>query len=73
MNMHLYAPETHPPSVTIRALMDQHGILRTLAAVLAALLRPKARSIYAYDLSGHLLRDIGLPPVPEVRSYWELR
>lgn len=74
MNLHLFAENRQPPSVILANLMDEHGVFRVLGAVLKALVRrdPSRRGLYADDLSGHLRRDIGLPPQAEARRHWDL-
>lgn len=39
------------------------------------LLRPRPKDIKPLpdNLSDHLLRDVGLPPEPQARKYWEIR
>jgi hypothetical protein len=74
MNLDLYATE-HPPSTTIEALMARHGAWRILRTTLGAFLRRKRHKVVPLpsNLSGHLLRDIGLPPEPESPRHWDLR
>ncbi|HQY43048.1 MAG TPA: hypothetical protein PK450_02630 [Paracoccaceae bacterium] len=74
MNLHLLAENRQPPSVILAKLMDEHGVLRVLGAVLKALVRrdPSKRDLFAEDLSGHLRRDIGLSPQAEARRHWDL-
>lgn len=61
------------PSVAMRALVDQHGVWAVLRALLAAVVRPAPEVIRLDDLSPHLRRDMGLPPIEGPRKYWELR
>ncbi len=74
MNLHLLAENRQPPSVILSNLMDEHGVLRILGAVLKALLRRDGSGarLFADDLSGYLRHDIGLPPREEARRHWDL-
>ncbi len=74
MNMPLYAHENRPPAVTIEQLIEDYGVLRTLAAFVRAVIRRnRTRGLYAYELSDHVRRDVGLPPEMAHRNYWDLR
>ena len=61
------------PSVALRLLVDQHGVWAVLRALAAALLPPAREVVRLDDLSPHMRRDMGLPPVEVPRKYWELR
>ena len=66
------------PSVAMRLLVDQHGVWAVLRGLMAALLRrgrknPARRVVGLDDLSPHLRRDMGLPPLESPRKYWDLR
>jgi hypothetical protein len=72
MNALLNSEET-TPSVAMKLLVDQHGAWAVLRA-LAAVLMPKRREVVRLDdLTPHLRRDMGLPPIDSPRKYWELR
>jgi hypothetical protein len=75
MNMHLLAEDRQSPSVILSRLMDEHGVLRTLVAFAAVLLRRdrRSRAQFANDLPDHLRRDIGLHPQAEARRHWDVR
>ena len=71
MNALLNSDET-TPSVAMKLLVDQHGAWAVLRA-LAAVMMPKRREVVRLDdLTPHLRRDMGLPPVEQPRKYWEL-
>jgi hypothetical protein len=73
MNMQLLAEDRQPPSVILTRLLDEHGVVRTVLALVSALLR-RDRAPYALvaeDFSAHLRRDIGLPPAMESRRHWD--
>ena len=71
MNALLKSDET-TPSVAMKLLVDQHGVWAVLQA-LAAVMMPKWREeVRLDDLTPHLRRDMGLPPVEQPRKYWEL-
>ena len=60
------------PTVALKHLVDQHGVLAVLRG-LAAVLMPKRREVVRLDdLTPHLRRDMGLPPIDSPRKYWEL-
>ena len=66
------------PSVAMRLLMDQHGVWAVLRGLMAALIRPRRvlparKTVRLDDLSPHMRRDMGLPPIEGPRKYWELR
>ena len=61
------------PSVAVRLLVDQHGVWAVLRALAAALLPPAREVVRLGDLSPHMRRDMGLPPIEGPRKYWELR
>ena len=61
------------PSVAVRLLVDQHGVWAILRALAAALLTPTREVVRLDDLSPHMRRDMGLPPIESGRKYWELR
>ena len=75
MNAQLFAPENRPPLVIVQTLIADHGVWRTLRAVVAALAqrRPPASVRIHGAVSDHLLRDIGLEPVAGPRQHWDLR
>ena len=75
MNMQLHAEE-NLPFATIEQLIARHGGWRILREVLAALLRCDRKSapgVSEADLSAHLRRDVGLPPVPASPRHWDIR
>ncbi|WP_095590405.1 hypothetical protein [Actibacterium ureilyticum] len=63
MNIDLLDDEI-PLSDTVERLIARYGARATLRAVIAVVLKPRARHMPPQDLSDHLRRDIGLPPVP---------
>ena len=72
MNAIVNSDET-APSVALRLLVDQHGVWAILRALAAALLTPPREVVRLEDLSPHMRRDMGLPPIESGRKYWELR
>lgn len=74
MNMQLLAEDRQSPSVVLSRLVDEHGVLNILGALLKALLRRDRRAgpPFVEDLSGHLRRDIGLLPRAESARHWDL-
>ena len=72
MNARVNNDET-APSVALRLLVDQHGVWAILCAFAAALLTPAREVVRLDDLSPHMRRDMGLPPIEGPRKYWELR
>ena len=61
------------PSVAIKLLVEQHGAWRVLRAFLALFLAPEQKAARLGDLSPHMRRDMGLPPLEQPAKYWELR
>ena len=61
------------PSVAVTMLVDQHGLWAVLVALVATMLRPRREAVQLDDLTPHLRRDMGLPPIEQPRKYWELR
>lgn len=60
------------PVDALTALLADHGLIRILLALPAALLqRRRERLTLNHGLSAHLMRDIGL--VQERSRYWEMR
>lgn len=72
MNALLNIVET-TPSVALKQLVDQHGAWAVLRALAAALLPKRREAVWLDDLTPHMRRDLGLPPVDSPRKYWELR
>ena len=65
--------ETLRPVEALDALIARHGMLRILLAFpMAALRRRRERLPAAYDLSPHLMRDIGLGGDTRRGKAWEL-
>lgn len=61
------------PSMAVKLLVDQHGAWTVLRAYVTLLLVPKREVVRLDDLSPHMRRDMGLPPIDSPRKYWELR
>ena len=61
------------PSVAVKLLVDQHGLWAVFTAVMATLLPKRREVVRLDDLTPHLRRDMGLPPIEQSRKYWELR
>lgn len=65
------------PRPGVERLIDLHGKLPVLWALIRALLAPRKRRPRPpdpYHLSPHMRRDLGLPPLPpHVPRYYELR
>lgn len=61
------------PSVAVKLLVDQHGLWAVFTAVMATLLPKRREVVRLDDLTPHLRRDMGLPPIEQPRKYWELR
>lgn len=57
----------------IDRLVADFGRRDVLRAALVAVLRPARRPLGAGDISAHLRRDIGLPPVDVARDWRLLR
>lgn len=55
--------EDRLPADAVKALVDRHGLWQVLRAVSKAALARRVKLRQAADLSDHLRRDIGLPPV----------
>lgn len=72
MNALLNNDET-TPSAAMKLLVDRHGAWAVLRALAAVLVRPQREVVQLDDLSPHMRRDMGLPPIPEARKYWEFR
>ena len=74
MNVNLQLEES-APSVTIQMLIARYGVWRILGAVAAALMRRESRAArrMSREMSAHLRRDIGLPPVPPSPRHWDVR
>ncbi len=74
MNANSTLSEPRPLTV-LQELIDRHGRLSVLALALTALVRPvprpsSRRVLAEAELSGHILRDIGLDPPTAARG-WE--
>lgn len=65
--------EETSPSMAVKLLVDQHGAWTVLRAYVALFFVPKREGVRLDDLSPHMRRDMGLPPVEQPRKYWELR
>lgn len=63
------------PAEVLADLVARHGGRPVLLALVGLLLRPRPKDIKPLpdNLSDHLLRDVGLPPEPQARKYWEIR
>ncbi len=61
------------PSVAMELLVARHGVWVVLVAFVALLIRPKREVVQLDDLSPHLRKDMGLPPIEQPRKHWELR
>ncbi|MBK4214746.1 hypothetical protein JJJ17_02280 [Paracoccus caeni] len=65
------------PRIGMQRLLDRHGTMPVLLALIRALLLPRRRRPRPpdpYHLSPHMRRDIGLPPIePYVPKYFDLR
>ncbi len=62
------------PDLILSDLIAQHGTRRMVLAMLRALTRRKtARSARGLRLSAHLMRDIGLEPLPEAPPWSKIR
>lgn len=63
-----------PPSLRaeLGRLIDEYGPARTVGALLGALAvrTRRPRAVHPADVSAHLRRDLGLPPVPPRPDYW---
>lgn len=72
-----YAPRAANARIGMQRLLDRHGTMPVLWALIRALLMPRRRRPRPpdpYHLSPHLRRDIGLPPHdPIAPKYYELR
>jgi len=61
------------PSVAVRALVAEYGLVRVALALAAMIARPRGVTRrYDADISDRMRRDIGLEPLPASRNYWEL-
>ena len=65
--------EDMTPSVAMKLLVDRHGVWAVLRAFVALLLRPEREAVRLDDLTPHMRRDMGLPPLEQPAKYWELR
>lgn len=66
--------DDEPPLAVMQRLVEQHGRWSVLVAMVAMVLRRKPRPLPALPqvLNNHLLRDLGLPPLPEA-PHWDIR
>ena len=72
--MNALVNEDNPtPAVALTLLVEQHGVWAVVRALIATVLRPQPEVIRLDDLSPHMRRDMGLPPIEGPRKYWELR
>ena len=72
MNSQFTLPEARPLSV-LQDLVARHGRLSVLALAITALLRPSRRqpNLNEWDLSDHVLRDIGFSARGAPPKSWE--
>ena len=64
----------HRPDLILSDLIALHGTRRMVLAMLRALaLRKPAPSVRGLRLSAHLMRDIGLEPLPEPPPWDRIR
>ena len=62
------------PHVAVEQLVADHGLRPVILALIALALRGKrGPAPRPPDLPDHLRRDVGLHPLPQRRTYWELR
>jgi hypothetical protein len=59
----------------METLIARDGFLKVVIAFVALLARRKrkARQLYDNELSEHMRRDLGLPPMHDAPNHWELR
>lgn len=62
-----------PPDRALSLLIDTHGAAATLRALGRVLLTRRRARRNVTALTAHLRADVGLPPAPETRHYWEIR
>lgn len=67
--------DDEPPLAVMQKLVERHGRWSVLRAMLALVLRPRPKRVQRLPevLNNHLLRDLGLPPVPEAPRDWGRR
>lgn len=60
------------PDLAVEKLISEYGLRPVLLSVAVLIFRRrKTARTNVQDLSDHIRQDIGLPPVPEQRNYWD--
>lgn len=60
------------PDLAVEKLISEYGLRPVLLSVVVLIFRRrKSARTNVEDLPDHIRQDIGLPPVPEQRNYWD--